>query len=51
MLRKQGYSDEWIMSLLSRFPDPIDYDRDGEALLDEGISLDRLIDRMGGSPL
>jgi hypothetical protein len=31
-------------------PDPIDFDRDGEALLNRGISLDRLIDAMGGSP-
>jgi hypothetical protein len=31
-------------------PDPIDFDRDGEALFEKGISLDRLIDARGGSP-
>jgi hypothetical protein len=31
-------------------PDPIDFDRDGQALLDKGVSLERLIDAMGGSP-
>jgi hypothetical protein len=35
---------------LATGPDPIDFDRDGERLFRKGVSLDRLIDAIGGSP-
>ena len=50
ILRRAGYSQERIEDVLSDFPDPIDTERDGEALFKLGISADRLMDRMGGSP-
>ena len=50
MLRRTGYTTEQIRDILGRFPDPIDSERDGEALFRLGISLGELSDRMGGSP-
>jgi hypothetical protein len=50
ILRRAGYSQEQIDHLLRHFPDPIDTERDAEALFKHGISADRLMDRMGGSP-
>lgn len=50
VLRRAGYSTEQIEDILGRFPDPIDIDRDGDALFELGISRDRLRDRMGFSP-
>jgi hypothetical protein len=50
ILRRAGYSQEWIEDVLRHIPDPIDTERDGDVLFEHGISADRLRDRMGGSP-
>jgi hypothetical protein len=50
VLRKAGYSRTQAHSILRGLPDPIDFDRDGARLFRKGVSLDRLIDAMGGSP-
>jgi CBS-domain-containing membrane protein len=49
-LRKAGYSQEQIENVLRDVPDPFDVDRDAEALLKHGVTLDALTDRMSGSP-
>ena len=49
-LRRAGYSTERIRDILGRFPDPIDIERDAEALFKLGVSRGYLSDRMGGSP-
>jgi hypothetical protein len=51
VLRRTGLSQQQVSDLLRKFPDPIDLERDGEALFHEyGISRDWLRDQMGGSP-
>ena len=50
MLRRAGYSTTQAQSVLRGLPDPIDFDRDDQALFERGVTLDRLIDAMGGSP-
>jgi hypothetical protein len=50
VLRRAGYLMPQLQSVLRDLPDPIDLDRDGEALFKMGISLDRLADARGGSP-
>ena len=50
ILRRAGYSQEWIENALRQLPDPIDTERDGEALFRLGVSPGTLMDRMGGSP-
>ena len=50
VLRRAGYSEQQIADVLRDFPDPIDTERDSEALLRRGISAGRLMDRMGSSP-
>jgi hypothetical protein len=50
VLRRAGYSTEQIRDILSRFADPIDLERDGQALFELGISRDHLRDLTGGSP-
>jgi hypothetical protein len=50
VLRRAGYSDEFIRELLSHVPDPIDLERDEETLARHGLSPERLMDSMGGSP-
>lgn len=50
MLRRAGYSSEQIEAALRDTPDPIDTERDAEALFKHGITAGTLIDRMGGSP-
>jgi hypothetical protein len=49
-LRRAGYSQELIEDVLRDVPDPIDADRDAEAFLKHGLTVDALTDRMGGSP-
>jgi len=49
-LRRAGYSDEFISDVLRQLPDPIDLERDQEILARYGLSPERLMDRMGGSP-
>ena len=50
VLRRAGYSTTQVQSVLRSLPDPIDFDRDCEGLFRKGVSLDRLINSMGGSP-
>lgn len=50
ILRRAGYSQEQIVDVLRDLPDPIDTERDSEALFKQGISAGSLMDRMGGSP-
>jgi hypothetical protein len=49
-LRRAGYSDEFISDVLRQLPDPIDLERDQQILARYGLSPERLMDRMGGSP-
>jgi hypothetical protein len=50
LLRRLGYSDEFISEVLSQLPDPIDPERDEPVLARYGLNPERLMDRMGGSP-
>jgi hypothetical protein len=50
VLRHAGYSDEFISEVLSQLPDPIDLQRDQQILARFGLSPERLMERMGGSP-
>jgi hypothetical protein len=51
VLRRVGLSEQQVSDLLRKFPDPIDLERDSDALFEHyGISRDRLRDWMGGSP-
>jgi hypothetical protein len=50
ILRRAGYSEETLAALETELPDPVDVDRDGNVLLRHGITLDTVIDRLGGSP-
>jgi hypothetical protein len=50
VLRRAGYSTEFISKVLSQLPDPIDPERDQEILARYGLNAERLMDRMGGSP-
>jgi hypothetical protein len=49
-LRRAGYSEQTLEALDAELPDPVDIDRDGNVFLRHGITLDSIIDRMGGSP-
>jgi hypothetical protein len=50
VLRRAGYSQEQIDDLLRHLPDPIDTERDAAALVQLGLSVGSLVNRMGGSP-
>jgi hypothetical protein len=50
VLRRAGYSDEFIREVLDQLPDPVDLQRDQLILAHYGLSPDRLMDRLGGSP-
>jgi hypothetical protein len=50
VLRRAGYSDEFIRELLRQLPDPVDLQRDQGVLARYGLSPERLMDRLGGSP-
>ncbi len=50
LLRRAGYSDEFISDVLSQLPDPFDLQRDRHILDRYGLNTERLMDRMGGSP-
>jgi hypothetical protein len=50
VLRRAGYPDEFIREVLSELPDPIDLQRDQQTLGRYGLSPERLLDRLGGSP-
>jgi hypothetical protein len=50
ILRSVGFSTETIAEILAPLMDPVDYARDGEYLLQHGVTHDKLISAMGGSP-
>lgn len=50
VLRNAGYSQNRIEDLLRDLPDPLDIERDGDALFKQGVSAATLMDRMGASP-
>ena len=50
VLRRAGHSVQQIEDALRDLPDPIDTERDSEALFKQGISAGSLMDRMGSSP-
>jgi hypothetical protein len=50
VLRRAGWSDQIISDVLSQLPNPIDLQRDQQILAGYGLSPERLMDRMGGSP-
>jgi hypothetical protein len=49
-LRRAGIPEQTVQALDAALKDPVDLRRDGNLLTHHGITLDRLIDRMGGSP-
>jgi hypothetical protein len=50
VMRRAGYSGEVISEVLSQLPDPTDLERDQQILARYGLSSERLMDRLGGSP-
>ena len=50
MLLRAGFHQEQIEDVLRDLPDPIDIDRDADALVKHGVSREQLTDRLGGSP-
>lgn len=50
VLRRAGYSEEFIREVLSHLPDPIDLRRDEQTLARYGLNTEGLVERMGGSP-
>jgi hypothetical protein len=50
VVRRAGYPREIIDEIELQLPDPVDYDRDQGLLVRYGITLDQLINRLGGSP-
>jgi hypothetical protein len=50
VLRREGYSDEFISELLRQLPDPIDLRRDQRILVRYGLNPERLVNTVGGSP-
>jgi hypothetical protein len=50
VLRRAGYSDEFIREVLSQLADPVDIQRDQQILARYRLSPERLMDRLGGSP-
>ena len=47
VLRRVGYPTESIEDMLARLPDPLDLE---QVLLERGLTIETLADRMGGSP-
>jgi uncharacterized membrane protein YebE (DUF533 family) len=50
MLRRAGVGEETIRALDAELDDPVDRERVASLAGRYGITLDQLIDRMGGSP-
>jgi hypothetical protein len=50
VLRRAGYSDEFISEVLGQLSDPINLQRDQQILAHYRLSSERLMDRLGGSP-
>jgi hypothetical protein len=50
VLRRSGIPEQTVQALDAALDDPVDVTRDANLFLRYGITLDSLIDRMGGSP-
>jgi hypothetical protein len=50
VLRRAGVSEATVAALDAQLRDPVDVDRDANLFLQYGLTLDVLIDCMGGSP-
>ena len=50
VLRRAGVPEATVEALDAQLLDPVDVDRDANLLLRYGLTVDFLIDRMGGSP-
>jgi hypothetical protein len=50
VLRRTQVPEQTVEALDAALDDPVDVSRDGELFLHYGITLDSLIDYMGGSP-
>jgi len=50
VLRRVGYSEDFIVEVLGQLSDPIDLQRDQQVLAHYQLSSERLMDRLGGSP-
>jgi len=50
ILRRTGYSADFIQEVQDQLADPIDIDRDAPTLERYGITNEHLMDLMGGSP-
>jgi hypothetical protein len=50
VLRRAGVPEQTVQALNTALKDPVDLRRDGGLLSRYGITLDGLVDRMGGSP-
>jgi len=50
VLHRVGYPDEFISEVLAQLPNPVDLWRDQQILVRYGLSSERLMDRLGGSP-
>ena len=50
VLRRAGIPEETVQALDAALDDPVDLRRDGNLLASYGITLDSLVDAMGGSP-
>jgi crotonobetainyl-CoA:carnitine CoA-transferase CaiB-like acyl-CoA transferase len=50
VLRRAGLPAQQLRSLADALEDPVDLRRDANVFLRYGITLDRVIDRLGGSP-
>lgn len=50
ILRRAGYSEEFISEVLSQVPDPIDLARDRDILARYGLSAERLMEHLSSSP-
>ena len=49
VLRRAGVPEQTIKELDAALDDPVDVDREANLLARYGLTLDRLVDRMGGS--
>jgi hypothetical protein len=50
LFHRAGLPPEQIDKILAQLPDPIDLERDQPILEKSGLSRERLMDMMGGSP-